>query len=49
MLSIVRGGYENEGLGGVYESEIAPPLSYVGDESSPKLTPTLFDSTKCPK
>ena len=43
------GGYENEGLGGVGESEIGNRLASVGDESSPKLTPTLFASTICPK
>ena len=32
-------GLENEGLGGVCESEIGNPLASVGDESSHKLTP----------
>ena len=29
MLSVIRGGYENERLGGVCESEIGNPLASV--------------------
>ena len=36
--------YENEGLGGVCESEFRTPRASIGDQSSPKLTPTLFAS-----
>ena len=37
-------GLDNEGIGGVCESEFGNPLASVGYQSSPKLTPTLFAS-----
>ena len=44
MFSVILEGYENEGLGGVCESKLETPSASVGDQSSPKLTLTLFAS-----
>ena len=35
-------GYENEGLGGLCESDIGKPRASVGDESGPNITPSTL-------
>ena len=49
MLSVIRGGKKTKDLVGYVKLNWKPPFASVGDQTSPKLTSTLFASYYTPE